>query len=79
MRTMNWDVTICEVENGYVARVGCKLFVFNSWEKLNQELYAYATGEETELAEQVKKELPQEPTCAVGGAGLSSLAESLAR
>jgi len=83
MKVMRWDVTIAEVENGYVARVGCKLFVFSSWEKLSKELEAYAKGGNTELSERIKEEMGQQPetTCEppVGAGARQNLTDNLAR
>lgn len=59
MKKMQWEVTICEVENGYVARVGCKLFVFNEWKQLLSELEAYRKGEKTKLSKQAQPECVQ--------------------
>lgn len=80
MKKMKWEVTIAEVENGYVVRVGCKLFVFTDWEAFNKELYAYAAGKSTELAGRVLKDMPTANDEAMPeqprGAGIT---ESLAR
>jgi hypothetical protein len=81
MKKMKWEVTIAEVENGYVARVGCKLFVFPNWFALEKELTAYAHGEKTQLSEQIKKVLRQDETCetAAPRQADSNLADCLAR
>lgn len=63
MKKMNYEITIAEVENGYVARAGCKLFVFETWENLNKELTAYANGKETELTKRIKEETVEQPVC----------------
>lgn len=54
-RKMDYQVTIQEVDNGYVVRVGCALLVFGSWEKLWPELNAYAEGENTDLSRRLRK------------------------
>jgi len=58
MKKMKWEVTIAEVENGYVVRVGCKLFVCQDWDFLVRELSAYAAGKKTQFAEEVMKGMP---------------------
>lgn len=80
MKTMQWTVTIEEVENGYVARVGCKLLVFTSWEDLSKELTAYAKGEKTELAKELLKDIPIcTESCTPEEEPRRELADSLAR
>ncbi len=63
MKKMQYEVTICEVENGFVVRVGCKLFAFANYEEMEMELRAYAHGEKTELTARIEKETP---TCEGG-------------
>ena len=58
MKKMQWDVTIGEAENGYLAKCGCKLFVFTDRQTLLDELVAYMDGKDTALSEQIKKEMP---------------------
>lgn len=52
---MNWNVTICEVENGYLVKVGCKYVVFSSMNELLEELRLYMEGEPSDLIGKVKK------------------------
>ena len=47
-----YQVTIQAVENGFVVRVGCRLFVSENWEKVAEQLNAYFTGQETEFIKQ---------------------------
>lgn len=61
-KKMPWEVTILEVDNGYVVKVGCKTLVFESQEVLITELDAYMKGKETKLSEDLKKEFNQAPT-----------------
>ena len=82
MKKMKWEVTIAEVENGYVVRVGCKLFVFPDWEALYNELNTYIKGGKSKLSEKVTKDMTAD-TCEgeampqqARGAGIT---ESLAR
>ena len=49
MLDLHYEVQLAKAENGLVARCGCKVFVFTTWEELNTELTAYFTGKETEL------------------------------
>ncbi len=56
MKKMQHQVTIQEVDNGYVVRVGCKLVVFEDKATLLMELKACLNGKETELSERLKKE-----------------------
>ena len=58
MKKMQYEVTICEVENGFIVRAGCKLFAFAGYEEMEKELRAYAHGEKTELIAQIEKEAP---------------------
>lgn len=51
----NYQVTIQEVENGYVVRVGCKMLVFTDYETLQKEQVAYFAGEKTELSSRLMK------------------------
>lgn len=56
MKKTQYQVTIQEVDNGYVVRAGCKLVVFEDKATLFAELKAYFGGKETELSEQLKKD-----------------------
>jgi len=55
MITMKHNVTIQEVDNGYVVRVGCKVLVFEDSVDLLTELRAYIAGEETKLSKRTKE------------------------
>lgn len=56
MKKMQYQVTLQEVDNGYVVRVGCKLLVFEDRQKLLNELTAHIKGEETELSKKFKQQ-----------------------
>lgn len=58
-RIVNYEVQIGNVENGFIVRVGCKVFVFNDWNVLYKELDAYFTGRDTELNRKFKGGDPQ--------------------
>lgn len=48
-------VTINRVENGYIARVGCKTFVFKTVEELNEALTLYYTDYKAAYEKYVRK------------------------
>ena len=87
MKKMKWEVTIAEVDNGYVVRVGCKLFVFELWSTLMGELNCYAKGEKTNLSESVLKEMEtvqptapsEQPEQPCGSRMPQSITDNLAR
>ena len=56
---MRYEVQLAKAENGFVCRVGCKVFVFEKWEELNKELSAYMTNQETELIRKYKPSFDQ--------------------
>lgn len=47
----NHKIVLEKVANGFIAKVGCQTFVFETWEKLGQALHLYYTKPE----EAVKK------------------------
>lgn len=80
-KKMAWDVTISEAENGYMVRVGCRLFVFETGDRLLAELTAYMNGTETPLSKRIREEMPtcQEvvapPPQGIGGRLTDSVAQ----
>ena len=59
MKKMQNDVTIKEVDYGYIVTVGCKTLAFTTWQELNKELQAYAKSKTTELHKVLEKDAPQ--------------------
>lgn len=58
-RKMQYSVTIYEVDNGYLVKVGCKRLVFKDISELMHELSCYATGAVTPLSKELTKECLQ--------------------
>ncbi len=55
-----YQVTIQQVENGFLVRVGCKIFVCEEWAKIAEQLGAYFAGEETAFIKAQKDKIPQQ-------------------
>lgn len=76
-----YQVTIQAVENGFVVRVGCRLFVSEKWDNVAEQLTAYFTGQETEFikAQISKNPTAQAPMATMEAAPQQDLRDSLAR
>ena len=61
-----YDVHLVKAENGFIIRVGCKVFVFEKLTDLNTELTAYLSGQTTKLSEKYLKQLPELQTANTG-------------
>lgn len=64
-----YEIQIAKVENGFIVRAGCKVFVFSNQDELLNELKAYLSGEMTKLTEKYLKpgNMPNAAETCIGG------------